>query len=62
MLQPFRGRGYAAGLPFLLKDALLRRDIVPFYGTAESHIISRNVAIRAGFRPAFGYLYAQTKG
>lgn len=59
VLPPYRGRGLAANLTALIRDELLSRDIVPFYGTAESHIISQNVAISAGFRPAFGYLYAQ---
>jgi len=59
---PYRGRGLAANLTALLKDELLHRDIVPFYGTATSHIFSQNVAIKAGFRPAFAYLYAKSKG
>lgn len=62
VLPPFRGRGLAANLTALLAQALLRRDIVPFYGTAESHIVSQNVAFRAGFRPAFGYLHAKRAG
>ena len=59
VLPEHRGRGLAAGLTAQLRDELLRRDIVPFYGTAESHIVSQNVALSAGFRPAFGYLYAE---
>lgn len=58
VLPAYRGRGLAANLTALIRDELLRREIVPFYGTAESHIVSQNVAIRAGFRPAFGYLHA----
>ena len=49
-------------LTALLKDELLRRDLVPFYGTAESHLASQNVALGAGFRPGFAYLYAKPKG
>lgn len=59
VLPEHRGKGLAANLTALLKDELLRRDIAPFYGTAESHIFSQNVARRAGFYPAFGYLYAE---
>lgn len=62
VLPEYRGRGLGANLTALLKDELLRRGIAPFYGTAESHIFSQNVARRAGFRPAFAYLYAKPKG
>ncbi len=54
-----RGKGLAVNLTALLKDEILRRGAVPFYGTAESHIISQNVARGAGFRPAFAYLFAR---
>lgn len=59
VLPEHRGRGLAVSLTALIRDELLRRDVVPFYGTAESHIISQNVAIRAGFRPGFAYLHAK---
>ena len=65
VLPAYQGQGLGANLTALLKDELLRRGIVPLYSTAESHIISQHVALRAGFSPAFGYLYArrmQTKG
>ncbi len=56
-----RGKGLAVNLTALLKDEILRRDAVPFYGTAESHIVSQNVARGAGFRPAFAYLFARPR-
>jgi len=56
---PHRGRGLAAGLTALLKDELLRRGIVPFYGTAQSHIFSLNTARNAGFRPAWAEVWAR---
>ncbi|NCE66182.1 GNAT family N-acetyltransferase [Pseudoflavonifractor sp. 524-17] len=62
VLPEHRGKGLAVYLTALLKDELLRRDLVPFYGTGESHIISQNVAKRAGFLPGFAYLYAKPKG
>lgn len=62
VLPEHRGRGLAVNLTALLKDELLRRDLVPFYGTAESHLASHNVALGAGFRPGFAYLYAKPKG
>lgn len=61
-VQPeYQGHGIATNLTCLLKDELLRRGIVPFYGTAESHIYSQNVALDAGFHPAWAYLYARPK-
>jgi len=62
VLPEFRGRGLAVNLTALLKDELLRRGCAPFYGTAESHLASQTVAMRAGFRPGFAYLYAKPKG
>lgn len=62
VLPEYQGEGFGANLVALLKDELLRRGILPFYSTAESHIASQNVGLRAGFRPAFAYLYAQAKG
>lgn len=61
VLPEHRGRGLAANLTALLKDEVLRRGAVPFYGTAESHIFSQNVARNAGFYPAFAYLFARPK-
>lgn len=62
VLPEYRGLGMASNLTALLAQELLRREIIPFYGTAESHIFSQNTALSAGFRPAFAYLYAQAKG
>lgn len=31
----------------------LNRGFVPFYGTSPSHIVSQNLALRAGFEPAW---------
>ena len=59
VLPAHRGRGLAAGLTALLKDELLRRGIVPFYGTAQSHIFSLNTARNAGFRPAWAEVWAK---
>lgn len=61
VLPEHQGEGLGANLVALLKDELLRRGIVPFYNTAESHISSLNVGLRAGFLPAFGYLYASKR-
>ncbi|MGN1346769.1 MAG: GNAT family N-acetyltransferase [Eubacteriales bacterium] len=48
-----RGRGVGAYLVWRLKNEVLRRGFLPFYGTAESHIESQRVAYRCGFIPAW---------
>lgn len=49
----YEGRGVAVNLVTLLKEEIIRRGKVPYYGTAESHAISRNIAIASGFLPAW---------
>jgi hypothetical protein len=49
----YEGRGLARNLVTLLKQEIIARGKVPYYGTAESHAISRNVAIGSGFLPAW---------
>lgn len=55
-----RSRGIGTALTFLLKNRLLKDGILPFYGTAASHIISQNVAVAAGFVPAWTELYTKS--
>jgi len=59
VIDKYRGRGIAAMLTKAMKDEVLRRGAVPFYGTASSHIISKNVAIHAGFSPAWSEIFAK---
>lgn len=47
------GKGLAVNLVTMLKQEIIARGKVPYYGTAESHAISRNVAISSGFLPAW---------
>ena len=49
----YEGRGLAVHLVTLLKQEIIMRGKVPYYGTAESHAVSRNVAIGSGFLPAW---------
>ena len=49
----YEGRGLAGNLVTLLKQEIIASGKVPYYGTAESHAISRNVAIGSGFLPAW---------
>ena len=49
----YEGRGLAGNLVTLLKQEIIARGKVPYYGTSESHAISRNIAIASGFLPAW---------
>lgn len=59
VLPEYRGKGIGTNLVSLLKQELLRRGKVPFYGTAISHMVSRNIAINAGFFPGWTELYSR---
>ena len=51
-----RRRGIASALTAALAQKLLARDVLPFYGTAPSHIFSQRTALSAGFLPAWSEL------
>lgn len=51
-----RRRGIATALVAALKREILTRGVLPFYGTAPSHIGSQRVAIGAGFVPTWAEL------
>lgn len=53
------GKGIGTNLVALLKQELLKRGKIPFYGTSVSHIISKNIAINAGFFPAWAEVYSK---
>ena len=59
VLPESRGRGIGANLVLLLKDEILRRGKLPFYGTAISHIHSQNIALNAGFFPAWAEIFSR---
>lgn len=48
-----RGRGLASYLVQKLSAAILEAGFLPFYGTSPSHIVSQQVALNAGLRPAW---------
>lgn len=52
-------RGLGTFLVTVLKEEILNRGKVPFYGTAESHIRSQRVAVQSGFVPAWAELYTR---
>ena len=53
VLEGAEEKGVAKTVVKALKNEILRRGKVPFYGTVESHIISQKVALASGFYPAF---------
>lgn len=57
-----RGNGIGTALVAILKNAVLDQGILPFYGTAFSHIASQRVAIKAGFLPAWAELITEQDG
>lgn len=59
VLPEYRGKGIGTNLVALIKQEILKRGKVPFYGTSVSHIISRNIAINAGFFPAWAEVYSR---
>ncbi len=56
----YMGRGLAVKLVRQLKEEIIRRGKVPFYGTSESHTVSQSIAIKAGFMPAWTEIYAKS--
>lgn len=54
-----RGRGIGAALIARLKNAVIARGKLPYYGTAVSHIASQRVALKAGFLPAWAELLGE---
>lgn len=59
VIPEYAGRGLASDLVRSLKDEVLKRGKIPFYGTSESHIISQTVALKSGFVPAWTELYVK---
>lgn len=53
-----RGMNIGPFLTILLKEEILRRGKLPFYGTGESHIQSQRVAIKSGFFPTWWESYS----
>lgn len=56
-----RGHGLATSLVTALKQQIMEDGYLPFYGTGLSHAISRQVAVKSGFLPAFSELIVKKK-
>ena len=61
VLPRYAGRGLATNLVTLLKQEIIARGKTPYYGTAESHAVSRNIAIGSGFLPAWCEIQVRAK-
>lgn len=59
VLPAWEGKGIGSALTRMLKEEMLRRGILPFYSTAQSHIRSMHTTMRAGFLPAWTEIYAE---
>lgn len=53
------GQGLGHRLVRALKEEILHRGKVPFYGTSESHTLSQTVGLKAGFVPAWTEVYVR---
>ena len=53
VLPEYRSRGIGSYLVTLLKNKIIERGDIPFYGTAAANVQSQNIALNSGFRPAW---------
>ena len=51
--QAARHQGIGKMLVSMLKNEILKKEILPFYGTGMSHLESQRVALGSGFMPAW---------
>ena len=58
VLPRFEGQGVASALVALIRNEVLARGRLPYYGTSISHLQSQRVALNAGFLPAWFELVA----
>lgn len=53
VLPEYRGKGIGKTLVALLRDEVLRRGFIPYYGTSLSNICSWKIALSCGFVPTW---------
>ena len=53
VLPAYRDRGIGKTLVTLLKNEVIRRGAIPYYGTSLSNIFSWKIALGSGFAPAW---------
>jgi hypothetical protein len=59
VLPGYTHAGLGTYLVTLLKNEIIKRGYLPFYGTSSSHIVSQKIAIKSGFMPAWAELYTK---
>lgn len=57
--EPFQGAGIGQHLVALLRQEILRRGKIPYYGTSEANFASRGIAANTGFRPVWAEVASQ---
>ncbi len=53
VLPQYRSRGIGSYLVTLLKNKIIEKGDIPFYGTAAANIQSQSIAVKSGFKPAW---------
>ncbi len=53
VLPAYRGQGLGAGLVTMLRQEILARGHIPYYGTSLANVFSRRIAQQCGFVPAW---------
>ena len=61
VLEDYGEQGIESSLIGLLKNNLLEMNIIPYYGTALSHIPSQRIAVNSGFSPVYLEIKAEKK-
>lgn len=59
VLPDFKHTGAGTAAVNILKEEIIKKGILPFYGTVESHIASSKIALKCGFEPVFWRLYTE---
>lgn len=61
VLPEYRSMGVGSYLVNILKDEIIRRGDIPFYGTGLANYHSWNIALKCGFRPVWVEMNAMKK-
>ena len=62
VLPEYRSQGLGTYLVTLVKNEVIRRGGIPFYGTAAANVFSQSIAFGSGFRPAWVETEAKPTG
>ena len=53
VMPEYRSKGVGSYLVTLVKNKIIERGEIPFYGTAAANLHSQNIALNCGFKPAW---------